>query len=172
MLRELMPSATRFAFLVDPNAGAAADTSHMEAAASAIGRQLEVLTASNNREIETAFASLMQRRTDALLVPSQVLFNNRVVQLVSLAAHYRVPTIYARRDFPDAGGLMSYGTSTADAYRQVGLYTGRTLKGEKPADLPALRAAKFEFVINLQTARLLGIDVPPTLRALADEVIE
>ena len=130
-----------------------------------------MLTASNNREIEAAFASLIQRRTDALLVPSQVLFNNRV-QLVSLAAHHRVPTIYARRDFPDAGGLMSYGTSTADAYRQVGLYTGRILKGEKPADLPALRAAKFEFVINLQTARLLGIDVPPTLRALADEVIE
>ena len=173
MLRELMPSATRFAFLIDPTSITADPyVRDMKAAASTLGRQLDVFTASTNREIETAFASLMQRRTDALLIPSQVLFNNRVVQLVSLAAHYRVPTIYARRDFPDAGGLMSYGTSTADAYRQVGLYTGRILKGEKPADLPALRAAKFEFVINLQTARLLGIDVPPTLRALADEVIE
>ena len=174
MLRELLPNATRFAFLIDPNAGTAANAwlKEMEAAASAIGRHLDVLTASTNREIEMAFAGMMQRRTDALLVPAQVLFNNRVVQLVSLAAHHRVPTMYARRDFPDAGGLMSYGTSTGDYYRQVGLYTGRILKGEKPADLPALRAAKFEFVINLQTARLLGIDVPSTLLALADEVIE
>jgi putative ABC transport system substrate-binding protein len=173
MLRELMPRATRFAFLIDP-AAITADPSvkEMEAAASVIGRHLDVLTASTNREIETAFASLMQRRTDALLVAAQILFNNRVVQLVSLAAHHRVPTMYARRDFPDAGGLMSYGTSTADFYRQIGLYTGRILKGERPADLPVQRAAKFEFVINLQTARLLDIEVPPTLLALADEVIE
>jgi putative ABC transport system substrate-binding protein len=173
MLRELMPRATRFAFLIDPaSITADAHVKDMEAAASAIGRQLDVLTASTNREIETAFASLMQRRTDALLVAPTVPFNNRVVQLVSPAAHHRVPTMYARRDFPDAGGLMSYGTSTADFYRQVGLYTGRILKGEKPADLPVQRAAKFEFVINLQTARLLGIDVPPKLLAIADEVIE
>jgi len=173
MLRELMPRATRCAFLIDP-ASITADASlkEMEAAASAIGRQLDVLTASTNREIETAFASLMQRRTDALLVTGQSLFNNRVVQLVSLATHHHLPTMYVRREFPDAGGLMSYGTSVSDQNRQVGIYTGRILKGEKPADLPVLRAAKFEFVINLQTARLLGIEVPPTLRAIADEVIE
>jgi putative ABC transport system substrate-binding protein len=174
MLRELMPRATRFAFLADPTGIAAADiyVKEMEAATSAISGQFDVLTASTNREIETAFASMMQRRTDALLVPGQILFFNRVVQLVSLAAHHRVPAIYVRRDFPDIGGLMSYGTSTADFYRQVGLYTGRILKGEKAANLPVLRAAKFELVINLQTARLLGIDVPPTLLAIADEVIE
>jgi putative ABC transport system substrate-binding protein len=173
MLRELMPRGTRFAFLVDP-ASITADpyVREMKAAASTLGRQLDVLTASTNREIETAFASLMQRRTDALLVASQRLFGNRVVQLVSLAAHHRVPTMYTRRDFPDAGGLMSYGTSAADYYRQVGLYTGRILKGEKPAELPVQRAAKFEFIINLQTARLLGIEAPPTLLAIADEVIE
>ena len=131
-----------------------------------------MLKASTNREIETVFADLVQRRADGLLVASQVLFNNRAVQLVSLAAHHRMPAIYARRDFPDAGGLMSYGTSSADFYRQVGIYTSRILKGEKPADLPVMRAAKFEFILNLQTARLLGIEVPPTLLAIADEVIE
>jgi putative ABC transport system substrate-binding protein len=137
-----------------------------------MGRQIEIVAVSTNRDIEAAFASLAQKQTDALLVSSAPLFGNRRVQLVTLATHYRLPTMYVSRQTVEIGGLMSYGSSLGEMARQIGLYTGRILKGEKPADLPVQRAIKFEFVINLQTARLLGIEVPPTLLATADEVIE
>jgi putative ABC transport system substrate-binding protein len=144
----------------------------VKAAASAIGRQIEVLTATTSREIDTAFASLVPKRVDALVLTPGSLFNNRRVQLATLAVRYAVPTIYSSREFAEAGGLMSYGPSVMEEFRQAGIYTARVLKGEKPADLPILRASKFEFVINLQTARMLGFEVPPTLLARADEVIE
>jgi putative tryptophan/tyrosine transport system substrate-binding protein len=123
-------------------------------------------------DIETAFASLAQRRIDALLVSPGIPFNQRRVQISTLAARHGVPAIYPGRDWVQAGGLMSYGPIIADEFRQAGIYTGRVLKGEKPADLPMMRPTKFELLINLQTARALGIDVPPTLLAIADEVIE
>jgi putative ABC transport system substrate-binding protein len=144
----------------------------VKAAASAIGRQIEVLTATTSREIDTAFASLVPKRVDVLVLTPGSLFNNRRVQLATLAVRYAVPTIYSSREFAEAGGLMSYGPSVMEEFRQAGIYTARVLKGEKPADLPILRASKFEFVINLQTARMLGFEVPPTLLARADEVIE
>jgi putative ABC transport system substrate-binding protein len=173
LLHELLPGAARFGLLADPNASAFASTTrNVQAAAAAIGRQIEVLTASTNREIDAAFAGLVQKRIDALLVSPDTLFYNRRVQLATLVAHYRVPASYSRREYAEAGGLMSYGASFTDRDRQFGIYTGRILKGEKPADLPVMRPTKFEFVINLQTARLLGIEVPPTLLAIADEVIE
>src|SRR5439155_3262835 len=143
-----------------------------KAAAASIRRQIEVLTASTNRDIDTAFTTLVQNRVDALLISPSPLFSNRRVQLVTLAAHHRVPAIYYTREYVEAGGLMSYGSSNTELARQTGVYTGRVLKGEKPADLPVAQPTKFELVINMQTARTLGIDVPPTLLALADEVIE
>ena len=145
---------------------------NVRAAASTVGRQVEVFFASTNREVETVFASLAQNRADALLVLPSQFFVNRRVQLATLAAHYRVPASYSSRENVDAGGLMSYGTSITDRYRQVGIYTGRVLKGDNPADLPVMQSTRFEFVINLQSARLLGLDVPPTLLAIADEIIE
>ena len=173
ILHELLPRAARFAMLVDPM-GLVADSSiaEVQRAALSIARQVDVIPATTNREIEEAFAGLVQRRTDALLLTSGTLLTNRRVQIVSLAAHHHLPTLHTQRDAVEIGGLMSYGPDAADAYRQVGLYTGRILKGEKPADLPVMQPTKFEFVINLQTARLLGLTVPPTLLALADEVIE
>ena len=137
-----------------------------------IGAEIEAVYAGTNAEIDAAFASLAQKRTEALLVSSQILFSNRRTQIVALAARYAVPVIYAGRVFPEAGGLMSYGPTPSDAPRQLGIYAGRILKGEKPADLPVMRSTRFEFVINLQAAKLLGIEVPPNLLALADEVIE
>jgi putative ABC transport system substrate-binding protein len=173
LLHELVPQAARFAVLMNPTAGGAESTiKQMQSAGSAIGRQIEVLSASTNSEIDSAFASLVQKRADALLISSSNLFVSRRVQLTTLATHHKLPTIYPYREFTDIGGLMSYGMNTADAYRQAGIYTGRILKGEKPADLPVMQATKFEFVINLQTARTLGIEIPPTLLALADTVIE
>ncbi len=144
----------------------------MQAAAASINQQIEVFHASTNREINTAFESLVQKRADALLVFSDVLFIGRRVQLITLAAHHRLPAIYPQRDFPEIGGMMSYGPNIADQVRQTGIYAARILKGEKPADLPVMRATKYEFVINLQTVGLLGISMPATLLALADEVIE
>jgi putative ABC transport system substrate-binding protein len=173
LLHELLPGAARFAVLVNPtNPNAEPNITEARAAASVIGRQIEVLAASTNRDIDTAFASLVQTRADALLVSPEPLFTTRRVQLVTLAAHHAVPTIYYIREFAEIGGLMSYGPNIADQYRQVGVYSGRILKGEKPGDLPILRPTKFEFVINLQTAKTFGLEVPTTLLARADEVIE
>jgi putative tryptophan/tyrosine transport system substrate-binding protein len=137
-----------------------------------IGRQIEVLAARTNREIDAAFASFVQTRTDGLLVNPEPLFLNRQVQISTLATRHAVVVIYPARFWADAGGLMSYGPSFTDQFRQAGIYTGRVLKGEKSADMPILRATKFEFVINLQTAKTLGIEIPATLLARADEVIE
>jgi putative tryptophan/tyrosine transport system substrate-binding protein len=173
LLHELLPSAVRFAVLVNPNnRNAEPLTRDAQATASAIGREIEIFAASSAREIDAAFMSLLQKRADALLVSPDPLFDSRRVQLVTLATHHRLPTIYSFRENVEIGGLASYGSSAAERDRQVGIYAGRILKGEKPADLPVIRADKFEFVINLQTARVLGLDVSPTLLALADEVIE
>jgi putative ABC transport system substrate-binding protein len=174
LLHELIPAATHFGLLVNPRSSFADSvvTEVRTAAGLAGGRAIEVLAASTNHEIDLAFASLAQKRLDALLVTPDGLFNDRRVQLVTLAAHHRIPTIYYDRAFAESGGLLSYGTSLADQFRQVGVYVGRILKGDKPGDLPVLRAVKFEFIVNLQTARILGIEVPPTLVAIADEVIE
>jgi putative tryptophan/tyrosine transport system substrate-binding protein len=173
LMLELLPSAVRFATLVNPNnRNTEALTRDAQGAASAIGRQVEILSAGSPREIDAAFVSLMQKRADALVVSPDPLLDTRPVQLVTLAAHQRLPAIYSFRENVEIGGLMSYGSSAADRDRQVGLYAGRILKGEVPANLPAIRAAKFEFVFNLQTARALSLDVPATLLAQADEVIE
>jgi putative ABC transport system substrate-binding protein len=168
-----VPQAERFAVLVNPKTSLAEPvTTDVQRAASAIGSSVEVLAASSNSDIDTAFASLAQKRADALLVSPDTLFITRRVQLLTLAARHAVPAIYWLREFVEAGGLMSYGSSIADREHQVGTYAARILKGEKPADLPIVRASKFELVINLQTAKTLGIDVPATLSARADEVIE
>jgi putative ABC transport system substrate-binding protein len=174
LLHELVPGATRFAVLVNPNNApvTASIVADLQAAASSIGGQIEVLPAGTNNDIDTAFAGLVQKRADALLVSPGPLFGNRRVQLATLAARHAVPAMYFDRQFAEVGGLISYGTSLADQYRQTGIYVGRALKGERPADLPVLRATRFELVINLQTAKALGIDVPPMLLARADEVIE
>jgi ABC-type uncharacterized transport system substrate-binding protein len=173
LLHDLLPAATRFAVLVNPkNATTNLLVRETQAAAAAIGRQIEVYSASTDRDIDTAFAGLVQSRADALLVHPDVLFITRRVQLATLAARHAVPTIYPFREDAEVGGLMSYGTSLTDAHRQVGVYTGRILKGEKPADLPVIQPTKFELVINLTTAKALGLQIPPTLLARADEVIE
>ena len=173
LLRELVPMAARIAVLVDPNFPITERfVSGVRAASSAIGQQIEVLYANTGRDIDAAFASLAQKPIDALLVAPSPLSNNRRVQLTTLAAYHRVPAIYSLRQAAEAGGLMSYGTSLTDAYRQAGIYTGRILKGEKAADLPILQPTKFEFVINLNTARTMGLSLPPGLLAIADEVIE
>ena len=173
LLHELQPGAVRVGVLVDPNFPLTQSfVSDVQAAALSIGKQIEVLEAPTGRDIDTAFASLAQKPIDALLVGPGPLLNNRRVQLATLAAYHRVPAIYPLRDFAEAGGLMSYGTSITDAYRQAGVYTGRILKGEKPADLPVMQSIKFEFVINLNTARAFGLSFPPGLLAIADEVIE
>ena len=173
LLHELLPSAVRFAVLVNPsNRNAEPLTRDVQATGSAIGRQIEIFAADTPREIDTAFANLLQNRADALLVGPDPLLDSRRVQLVTLAAHQRLPAIYPFRENVEIGGLMSYGSNAADRDRQVGIYTARILKGEKPADLPVMRAAKFEFIINLITAKALGLDIPTTLLAQADEVIE
>jgi putative ABC transport system substrate-binding protein len=173
LLLELVPGATRFAVLVNPNSPNAEPlTRDAQTTALAIRRQIDIFAAGTNRDIDTAFASLVQKRADALLVSADPLFVNRRVQLISLAMRHAVPAIYPNRQSPEAGGLMSYGTSATDLVRQAGIYAGRILKGEKPADLPVMRATKFELVINLYTAKLLNITVPATLLAQADEVME
>ena len=170
-MHELQPGAVRVGVLVDPKNFALTQSyvSDVQAAALSIGKQIEVLEAPTGRDIDTAFA---QKPIDALLVGPSGLFDSRHVQLVTLAAYHRVPASYFVREFAEVGGLMSYGTSITDAYRQAGVYTGRILKGEKPADLPVMQSTKFEFVINLNTARVFGLSFPPGLLAIADEVIE
>src|SRR5262245_35648837 len=173
LLRDLVPTATLIAVLLNPSyAGFEIQSRDVEDAANALGLKIHVLHASNEQAIHAAFTTLVRMRADALLVGADPFFNGRREQLVTLAAHYAIPAIYELREFVEAGGLMSYGTSITDAYRQIGLYTARILKGEKPADLPVVQSTKFEFIINLKTAKALGIEVPPTLSARADEVIE
>jgi putative ABC transport system substrate-binding protein len=174
LLQELVPRAERFVLLVNPNNPfAEAYVTDVRAAAAAIGRrQIEVLTASTSHDIDTAFAMLVKGRADALLISPDPLFVSRRVQLATLAARHAVPAIYPFREDADAGGLMSYGPSNTDLVRQAGIYTGRVLKGEKPADMPILRATRFDLIINLTTANALGLDVPSQLLARADEVIE
>jgi putative tryptophan/tyrosine transport system substrate-binding protein len=173
LLHELRPQSQRFAMLINPKNGFAEGvTTDAQRAASAIGVTIEVLAANSNSDIDTAFATLAQKRADALLVTPDALFFTRRVQLLTLATRHAVPAIYWLREFVEAGGLMSYGSSIVERERQLGIYAARILKGEKPADLPVMRASKFEFVINLQTAKTLGIDVPATLSARADDVIE
>jgi len=174
LLRELVPGAIRIAVLVDPTNATNTETTvrGVEAAARAKGLQIQVLNASNSREVDATFATLASERPDALLVGSTAFLADRRVQLAQLAARHAVPAIYVDRQFAEVGGLMSYGASLGDAFRQVGVYSGRILKGAKPADLPVLQSTKFELVINAPTARMLGLTVPPTLLATADEVIE
>jgi putative tryptophan/tyrosine transport system substrate-binding protein len=175
LLHDLQPGALRVAVLVDPNFPVTEFfVSDVQAAASSIKKQkqIEVLEASTDRDIDMAFARLAQKPADALVVAPSPLFNNRRVQIVTLAAYHRVPAIYSWREAAEVGGLMSYGTNLNDAYRQEGVYTGRILKGEKPPDLPVLQSSKFEFVINLNTARAFGLSFSPGLLAIADEVIE
>jgi putative ABC transport system substrate-binding protein len=174
LLRELVPGAARVAVLVNPANAVNAETTlrDAQAAARAMGLQIRVLNASTSREINAAFASLGRERPDALFVGGDGLFNSRCVQLVNLASRHAVPATYADRLMTEAGGLMSYGSDIADAWRQVGVYAGRILKGAKPGDLPVVQASKFELVINAETARMLGLTVPPSLLAAADEVIE
>jgi putative ABC transport system substrate-binding protein len=174
LLRELVPGAAHVAVLVNPANAASAETQSrdVEAAARAIGLQIQVLNASTSREINAAFATLVRERPDALFVGGDSLFTSRRVQLALLAAHHSIPAIYSSREITEAGGLISYGTNIADAWRQVGVYTGHILKGAKPADLPVVQATKFELVINAESARLLGLTVPPSLLVAADEVIE
>jgi putative ABC transport system substrate-binding protein len=173
LLHELQPGAVRVGVLVDPNyAPSQSFVSDVQAAALSIGKQIEVLEAPTGRDIDTVFARFAQKPIDALLVGPGPSMNNRRVQVVTLAAYHRVPAIYPLRVWAEAGGLMSYGTSITDAYRQAGVYTGRILKGEKPADLPVMQSIKFELVINLNTARVFGLSFPPGLLAIADEVIE
>jgi putative ABC transport system substrate-binding protein len=173
LLHELQPGAARIGVLVDPRVPISElFVSQVRTAASAIGQQIEVFNASNSRDIDTIFASLVQKPIDALLVGPGPLTNNRRVQLVTLAAYHRVPAIYSLHETAEVGGLMSYGTNLADAYRQIGVYTGRILNGEKPANLPVIQSSKIEFVINLNTAKAFGLTFPPTLLAIADEIIE
>jgi ABC-type uncharacterized transport system substrate-binding protein len=173
LLHELIPQATVISVLVNPNfPGTAFQLRDVQEAARTLGHPMHVLNASTGSEINTAFATIAQQRTDALLVAGDPFFLSRLSQFITLAARHAVPTIYPQREYVAGGGLISYGTSVTDAYRQVGVYVGRILNGAKPTDLPVMRATKFELVINLQTAKLLGLEVPPTLLARADEVIE
>ncbi len=173
LLRELLPGTVRIAVLVDPNSPGITEpfVSDLRASAAAIRQQIEVFHAGNSGEIDTVFAGFAQKPVDALLISPGTFFDRRV-QLVTLAAFHRVPAIYPWREATEIGGLMSYGASGTDAHRLVGVYSGRILKGEKPGDLPVVQPTKFEFVINLNTARAFGLTVPPTLLATADEVIE
>ena len=173
LLHEMLPKATPIAVLINPNyADAENQLRDVQEAAARLGVQLVVVRANAESDFNAAFSTVVQQRSGALLVCASPFFNNRREQLVVLAARHALPTIYEWRDFAAAGGLMSYGTSLADAYRQVGVYAGQILKGAKPVDLPVVQSTRFELVINLSTAKALGIEVPPTLLARADEVIE
>jgi putative ABC transport system substrate-binding protein len=174
LMHELLPSAVRYALLVSPNGliiGGPLEK-EMQSVANALGAQIEILTPGTIDEIDRAFAALAEKRTEALFVSPGVFYANRRVQFATLAARYAIPTLYGSRTHVEVGGLMSYSANEAEMHRQVGLYAGRILRGEKPADLPVLRPTKFELVINLGTAKALGLAVPPTLLSTADEVIE
>ena len=173
LLHELLHGAAQFAVLVNPsNPQSQSAIADVQTAALAVGVQVEIRTVTTNRDINPAFAGVAQKRPDGLLISPDPLFTNRLVQLATLAARHAMPTIYALREFAEVGGLMTYGSNFTDLFRQTGNYTGRVLNGEKPAEMPILQPTKFEFVINLQTAAAIGLDVPPTLLARADEVIE
>ena len=174
LLRELVPAATRVAVLVNPANATNAETTlkGAETAARAIGLQISVLNASTVREINAAFATFPRERPDAIFVGIDPFFNSRRTQLVHLATRYAIPASYPARDFAEAGGLMSYGASIAEAWRQVGSYAGRILKGAAAADLPVMQSSKFDLIVNAQAAAMIGLEVPPTLLARADEVIE
>jgi putative tryptophan/tyrosine transport system substrate-binding protein len=170
LLHEMLPRALRFAGLVDstPNR----DIEVAQAAASSLGLQIQIVTADSSDDIDAAFAMLAQMRPDALLIATSTLFLELRVSLAKLAAHHRLPTIFGIREFVEAGGLMSYGERVEELYRQLGIYSGRILKGDKPSDLPVWRPTRFEFVINRGTEKSLGIEVPPHLLAIADDLIE
>jgi putative tryptophan/tyrosine transport system substrate-binding protein len=174
LLHVLLPAVVRFALLVNPANPITSDAhvTNMQAAARKLGLQMNVLNASTSSEIDAAFATLAQRGSTALVMSGDQFMVSQREQIVALAARHSIPTIYDRREFAMAGGLMSYGASVLDAHRQIGVYTGRILKGEKPGDLPVMQSTKFDLIINLKTAKALGIDIPPQLLARADEVIE
>jgi putative ABC transport system substrate-binding protein len=173
LLHDLIPMATAIAMLVNPNfPPAASSVSEAERAAHAIGKRISIFKATTEGEIDAAFAAVAREQPQALLVAADPFFNSRRDQIVAMASHLTIPTIYEQREFAVAGGLMSYGTSLVEAWRQQGLYAGRVLKGEKPTDLPVVQLTKFEFVINLKTARMLGVTFSHNLLSLADEVIE
>jgi putative tryptophan/tyrosine transport system substrate-binding protein len=173
LLHELVPAAVRVGLLVNPRVPQTETvTRDVAAAASAIGLHVDVVEASESREIEAAFRTLVRNRADALVVGPDPFFASRRLQLATLATRHAIPAVYNIREYAEAGGLMSYGTSQTEAYRQAGIYTGKMLKGAKPADLPVMQSSKFELVINLLTARALGLEVPPMLLARADEVID
>ena len=173
LLRELVPAAAMIAVLLNPNNPPfEAQLKDVQAAARTLGQQVHILRASSARDLDAAFTSMAQTRPAALLVGADPFFNARREQIITLAAHYAIPAMYELREFAVAGGLMSYGTSLTDAYRQAGVYAGRILKGERPTDLPVMQPTKFEFVINLKTAKALGLTVPQSLQVAADEVIE
>jgi ABC-type uncharacterized transport system substrate-binding protein len=174
LLHELVPAATRVGLLVNPKSPGGTERAMRDVtgAASAIGLQIDVVQATDSREIESVFGTLVHNKADALLVGPDAFLVSRRLQLAILAARHALPAVYNVREYAEAGGLMSYGTNVRDAYRQIGVYVGRILKGAKPADLPVVQSSKFELVINLPTARALGLTVPPTLLARADEVIE
>jgi putative tryptophan/tyrosine transport system substrate-binding protein len=173
LLHELLPNAATIAVLVNPGTpGANSQLSEAETAAHAVAQKIHIIKAHNEQEIDSSFATLANARAEALLVAADPFFNAHREQIIALAARYAIPAIYEFREYPVAGGLMSYGISLADAYRQIGHYTGKILNGAKPADLPVVQPTKFELVINLRAATALGIIVPATLLARADEVIE
>ena len=174
LLHELVPKAVRVAVLVNPANAASTETTlrQVQEAAGTFGLQMPVFSASTSREIEAVFALLADDRPDALFVAGDAFYGSRRVQFATMAAHNRIPASYSQRDYVAVGGLMSYGTDTADRYRQVGVYTGNILKGAKPAELPVVQSTKFEFVINVTTAKALGLTIPETLLATADEVIQ
>jgi len=174
LLHDLVPKAVRVAVLFNPTNVTLAEAIRRETpeAARGLGLEIQMLKASTSREIEEAFTMLERERPDALFIAPDGFFSSRRVQIVTLAAHHRVPAAYFSREFVEVGGLMSYGSDIADAYRQVGIYTGQILKGAKPADLPVVQSTKLEFVINIQTAKALGLEVPPQLLASVDEAIE
>jgi putative tryptophan/tyrosine transport system substrate-binding protein len=173
LLRELVPAAARVGLLINPdNANAAAVTQEMMAAASSIGVEIEIIRANDSPAIDAAFAILVRNKTDALVVGADPFFFSRRAQLATLATRHAIPAVYTVREFAEAGGLMSYGTSLNEAFRHIGAYAGRILKGAKPTDLPVVQSTRFDFVINLTTAKALGLEVPPRLLARADEVIE